>query len=42
MIKTLDLEMRGHIKAINDREIQHLYYDWNLQHQKGVFVWVKP
>jgi uncharacterized protein YbcI len=42
LMKSLDPEMRGQIKAITDIDIQHMYYDWNLDRQTGVFVDVGP
>ncbi|MGD6854073.1 Na-translocating system protein MpsC family protein [Bacillus infantis] len=42
LMKSLDPEMRGQIKAITDIDIQHMYYDWNLDRQTGVFVGVGP
>ncbi|MCD7034237.1 DUF2294 domain-containing protein [Metabacillus sp. GX 13764] len=38
LMATLDPEMRGQIKAITEMDIQHLYYDWNLENKTGVFV----
>ncbi|MED1205964.1 DUF2294 domain-containing protein [Heyndrickxia acidicola] len=35
---SLDPEMRGQIKAITDMEVQHIYYDWNLENRTGVFI----
>ncbi|WP_241680296.1 DUF2294 domain-containing protein [Metabacillus mangrovi] len=42
LMKSLDPEFRGQIKAITDMDIQHLYYDWNLSNQTGVLVGVCP
>ncbi|WP_046173458.1 Na-translocating system protein MpsC family protein [Domibacillus indicus] len=42
LMKSLDPEIRGQIKAITDMDIEHVYYDWNLAHQTGVFVGVSP
>ncbi|RIW34737.1 DUF2294 family protein [Bacillus salacetis] len=42
MMKSIDPELRGQIKAITELEIQHLYYDWNLDHYSGIFVAVGP
>ncbi|WP_409299990.1 Na-translocating system protein MpsC family protein [Peribacillus sp. SCS-155] len=42
LMKTIEPEIRGYIKAITEMEIQHLYYDWNLQHQTGMFVGISP
>lgn len=40
LMKSLDPELRGQIKATTDMDIQHLYYDWNLNNQTGVLVGV--
>lgn len=42
LMKSIDPEIKGQIKAITDLEIQHIYYDWNLANQSGVFVAVGP
>ncbi|WP_409254162.1 Na-translocating system protein MpsC family protein [Bacillus sp. SCS-153A] len=42
LMKSIDPEIKGQIKAITDLEIQHIYYDWNLSNQSGVFVAVGP
>ncbi|TLS36806.1 Na-translocating system protein MpsC family protein [Pseudalkalibacillus caeni] len=42
LMKSLDPEIRGQIKGITDIEIQHIYYDWNLSRQTGIFVAVSP
>ena len=42
LMKSLDPEIRGQIKAITDMDIQHIYYDWNLNNQTGIFVGVSP
>ncbi|WP_409296841.1 Na-translocating system protein MpsC family protein [Peribacillus sp. SCS-26] len=38
LMKTIDPEIRGQIKGITDMDIQHIYYDWNLQKETGVFL----
>ncbi|RXZ01408.1 Na-translocating system protein MpsC family protein [Fictibacillus sp. S7] len=40
LMKSLEPEITGQIKGVTDIEIQHLYYDWNLEHQSGIFVGV--
>lgn len=40
LMKSLEPEITGQIKGVTDIEIQHLYYDWNLSHQSGIFVGV--
>lgn len=42
LMKFIDPELRGQIKAITDLEIQHIYYDWNLDNHSGVFIAVGP
>ncbi|WP_226086662.1 Na-translocating system protein MpsC family protein [Mesobacillus sp. S13] len=42
LMKSLDPEICGQIKALTDMEIQHMYYDWNLQNLSGVFVAISP
>ncbi|OIK09243.1 Na-translocating system protein MpsC family protein [Bacillus sp. MUM 13] len=40
LMKTIDPEIRGQIQGITDMEVQHIYYDWNLEKQSGIFVGV--
>ncbi|WP_173915349.1 Na-translocating system protein MpsC family protein [Halobacillus sp. Marseille-Q1614] len=40
VMKSLEPEIRGQIKAITDLDIQQIYYDWNLANQTGVIVGV--
>ena len=40
LVKTLEPQITGQIKGITDLDIQHLYYDWNLDHHSGIFVGV--
>lgn len=40
LMKSLEPEITGQIKGVTDIDIQHLYYDWNLSHQSGIFVGV--
>ena len=42
LMKSLDPEIRGQIKALTDMEVQHIYYGWNLQNLSGVFVAISP
>lgn len=42
LVKSLDPEIRGQIKALTDMDIQHIYYDWNLENHSGVFVAISP
>ncbi|WP_421385110.1 Na-translocating system protein MpsC family protein [Bacillus salacetis] len=40
LMKSIDPEIRGQIKGLTDLDIQHIYYDWNLDNRSGVFVGV--
>ncbi|PLT27905.1 Na-translocating system protein MpsC family protein [Peribacillus deserti] len=40
LMKTIDSEIRGQMKGITDMDIHHIYYDWNLPKETGIFVGV--
>ncbi|MEH7036276.1 Na-translocating system protein MpsC family protein [Priestia megaterium] len=40
LVKTLEPQITGQIKGITDLDIQHLYYDWNLELQSGMFTMI--